>query len=96
MSWEDEIVLRDVTNAGIVVSDRIGREAGSQFDLEETLEAARYASHPYSTHPREVTRKFSHKVSNLLRRIIIWLMSVLSFICIKQFLGERAQFGTLA
>lgn len=54
MSWEDEIVMRDVTNAGLVVSDRIGREVSSQLDLEEALEASRYASHPYSTHPREV------------------------------------------
>lgn len=54
MSWEDEIVIRDVTNAGLVVSDRIGREISSQLDLEESLEASRYASHPYSTHPREV------------------------------------------
>ncbi|KAK9277396.1 hypothetical protein L1049_006939 [Liquidambar formosana] len=53
MSREDEIVLRDVTNAGLVVSDRIGREIAAQIDLEEALEASRYASHPYSTHPRE-------------------------------------------
>lgn len=53
MAWEDEIVLRDVLNAGLVVSDRVGREAAAQLDLEEALEAARYASHPYSTHPRE-------------------------------------------
>ncbi|KHN21609.1 Nuclear pore complex protein Nup155 [Glycine soja] len=53
MSWEDEIVMRDVTNAGLVISDRIGREVSSQLDLEEALEASRYASHPYSTHPRE-------------------------------------------
>ncbi|XP_057963326.1 nuclear pore complex protein NUP155 [Malania oleifera] len=53
MAWEDEVVLRDVMNAGLVVSDRIGREAAAQLDLEESLEAARYASHPYSTHPRE-------------------------------------------
>lgn len=53
MSWENEIVMRDVTNAGLVVSDRIGREASSHLDLEEALEASRYASHPYSTHPRE-------------------------------------------
>lgn len=46
--------MRDVTNAGLVVSDRIGREVASQLDLEEALEASRYASHPYSTHPREV------------------------------------------
>lgn len=54
MPWEEDIVLRDVTNAGLVVSDRIGREVASQLDLEEALEASRYASHPYSTHPREV------------------------------------------
>ncbi|GMJ13372.1 nucleoporin 155 [Hibiscus trionum] len=53
MSWVEEIVLRDVTNAGLAVSDRIGREVASQLDLEEALEASRYASHPYSTHPRE-------------------------------------------
>ncbi|KAK6921602.1 Nucleoporin, Nup133/Nup155-like, C-terminal [Dillenia turbinata] len=53
MSWEDEIVMRDVTNACLVVSDRVGREAAAQLDLEEALEASRYASHPYSTHPRE-------------------------------------------
>ncbi|XP_044489198.1 nuclear pore complex protein NUP155 [Mangifera indica] len=53
MSWGDEIVMRDVTNAGLVVSDRIGREAASQLDVEDALEASRYASHPYSTHPRE-------------------------------------------
>ncbi|XVF43562.1 hypothetical protein PTKIN_Ptkin02bG0049800 [Pterospermum kingtungense] len=52
-SWEEEIVMRDVTNAGLVVSDRIGRELSAQMDLEEALEASRYASHPYSTHPRE-------------------------------------------
>ncbi|EEF36426.1 protein with unknown function [Ricinus communis] len=53
MSWEEEVVLRDVASAGIAVSDRIGREVASQLDLEEALEASRYVSHPYSTHPRE-------------------------------------------
>uniref|UniRef100_A0A1J3JBM7 Nuclear pore complex protein NUP155 n=1 Tax=Noccaea caerulescens TaxID=107243 RepID=A0A1J3JBM7_NOCCA len=53
MSQDEEIVMRDVTNAGLCVGDRIGREAASQLDLEEALEAARYASHPYSTPPRE-------------------------------------------
>lgn len=53
MSREDEIVLRDVTQACLVVSDRIGRDVAAQLDLEEALEASRYASHPYSTHPRE-------------------------------------------
>ena len=55
MSWEDEIVMRDVTNAGLVVTDRIAREGASQIDLEESLEASRYVSHPYSAHPKEVT-----------------------------------------
>ncbi|CAL0312408.1 unnamed protein product [Lupinus luteus] len=53
MSWEEEIVMRDVTNAGLVVSDRIARELSSHLDLEESLEASRYATHPYSTNPRE-------------------------------------------
>ncbi|KAL5699380.1 hypothetical protein ACHQM5_030294 [Ranunculus cassubicifolius] len=53
MSWENEVVLRDVSNAGLVVSDRIGRDAASQLDLEDALEASRYSSHPYSTHPKE-------------------------------------------
>ncbi|XP_058181474.1 nuclear pore complex protein NUP155 isoform X1 [Rhododendron vialii] len=53
MSSENEIVLRDVTNACLVVSDRIGRDLAAHSDLEEALEASRYASHPYSTHPRE-------------------------------------------
>ncbi|XP_043704564.1 nuclear pore complex protein NUP155-like [Telopea speciosissima] len=53
MSREEEIVVRDVTNAGLVVSDRISRDVSAQLDLEEALEAARYASHPYSSHPRE-------------------------------------------
>ncbi|XP_057777560.1 nuclear pore complex protein NUP155-like isoform X1 [Salvia miltiorrhiza] len=51
--WENEVVMRDVTNAGLIVSDRISREIGAQLDLEEALEASRYSSHPYSTHPRE-------------------------------------------
>ncbi|XP_044491621.1 nuclear pore complex protein NUP155-like isoform X2 [Mangifera indica] len=53
MSCEDEVVMRDVANAGLVVSDRIGGEAAAQLDVEDALEASRYASHPYSTHPRE-------------------------------------------
>lgn len=47
-------MMRDVTNAGIALGDRIGREAASHTDLEEALEASRYVSHPYATHPREV------------------------------------------
>ncbi|KAK9130246.1 hypothetical protein Sjap_010733 [Stephania japonica] len=53
MSRDEEIVLRDVSNAGLVVSDRIARDAATHLDLEESLEAARYASHPYSAHPKE-------------------------------------------
>ncbi|KAL8150748.1 hypothetical protein V2J09_020556 [Rumex salicifolius] len=53
MSREEQVSLRDVTNAGIAVSDRITRDVSSYADLEESLEAARYASHPYSTHPKE-------------------------------------------
>ncbi|XP_071690893.1 nuclear pore complex protein NUP155 [Rutidosis leptorrhynchoides] len=53
MSWGNEIVMRDVTKASLVVSDRIGRDVSAQLDLEEALEASRYTSHPYSTHPRE-------------------------------------------
>ncbi|XP_043693925.1 nuclear pore complex protein NUP155-like isoform X2 [Telopea speciosissima] len=53
MSREEEIVVRDVTNAGLVLSDRISRDVSAQIDLEEALEAARCASHPYSSHPRE-------------------------------------------
>lgn len=55
---ENEVVMRDVTNAGLVVGDRIGREISAQLDLEETLEASRYTSHPYATHPREVLNLF--------------------------------------
>lgn len=58
VAWENEVVMRDVTNAGLVVSDRIGREIAGQLDLEEALEASRYSSHPYSSHPREVNGKF--------------------------------------
>lgn len=54
MALDEDVVLRDVTNAGVVISDRIAREAATQLDLEEALEASRYASDPYTTHPREV------------------------------------------
>ncbi|KAL9254939.1 Nuclear pore complex protein NUP155-like protein [Drosera capensis] len=53
MLREEELVLRDVTSAGIVVSDRISRDVAAHLDLEEALEASRYASHPYATHPKE-------------------------------------------
>ncbi|EPS59160.1 hypothetical protein M569_15648, partial [Genlisea aurea] len=50
---DGEIVLKNVTNAGLAVSDRIGREISGHLDLDEALEASRYSSHPYATHPRE-------------------------------------------
>ncbi|KAI5017619.1 hypothetical protein ZWY2020_042507 [Hordeum vulgare] len=64
MAWaEDEAIGPDVALAGLHVSERIGRDARlgggarglAQPDLEEALEASRYASHPYSSHPKEVT-----------------------------------------
>lgn len=66
MSSENEIVLRDVTNACLVVSDRIGRDLAAHSDLEEALEASRYASHPYSTHPREVYYRFKKNQNALI------------------------------
>lgn len=54
MGWRNEIVMRDVTNACPVISNCIIREVGAQLDLEDALEASRYASHPYTAHPREV------------------------------------------
>ncbi|XP_044971518.1 uncharacterized protein LOC123435617 [Hordeum vulgare subsp. vulgare] len=54
MAWaEDEAIGPDVALAGLHVSERIGRDAAAQPDLEEALEASRYASHPYSSHPKE-------------------------------------------
>ncbi|GMH20349.1 hypothetical protein Nepgr_022190 [Nepenthes gracilis] len=53
MPREEQMVLRDVTSAGIVVSDRISRDVGAHLDLEDALEASRYASHPYTTYPKE-------------------------------------------
>ncbi|KAG0501951.1 hypothetical protein HPP92_002023 [Vanilla planifolia] len=53
MAWEDEIVGPDVASAGLHVSECIGRDTASQVDLEEALEASRYTSHPYSSHPKE-------------------------------------------
>jgi hypothetical protein len=55
MAWaEDEAIGPDVASAGLHISERIGRDAAAQPDLEEALEASRYASHPYSSHPKEV------------------------------------------
>ncbi|CAL4929882.1 unnamed protein product [Urochloa decumbens] len=54
MVWGgDEAIGPDVASAGLHVSERIGRDAAAQPDLEEALEASRYASHPYSSHPKE-------------------------------------------
>ncbi|KAH0452700.1 hypothetical protein IEQ34_019999 [Dendrobium chrysotoxum] len=54
MTWEDEIIGTDVASAGLHISECIGRDAASQLDLEEALEASRYTSHPYSSQPKEV------------------------------------------
>jgi nuclear pore complex protein Nup155 len=49
MAWgEDEAISPDMASAGLHISERIGRDAATQLDLEEALEASRYASHPYS------------------------------------------------
>lgn len=53
MAWDDEIIGPDVASAGLHVSERIGKDVAAQLDLEEALEASRYASHPYSSHPKE-------------------------------------------
>lgn len=54
MAWDDEVVGPDVASAGVVVSECIGKDAvAGHLDLEEALEASRYTSHPYSSHPRE-------------------------------------------
>lgn len=55
MAPEDDIVRPDVASAGLHVSERIGQDvASTQLDLEESLEASRYASHPYAAHPKDV------------------------------------------
>lgn len=71
MSWENEINLSDVNSAGLVVTDRIGGDVASHLDLEEALEASRYSSHPYSTHPREVS--------------ILLLLSLYMYVCMYVF-----------
>ncbi|XP_077230476.1 nuclear pore complex protein NUP155-like isoform X2 [Tasmannia lanceolata] len=53
MSWEDETIGPDVATAGRLISDRISRDVAEQLDLEESLEASRYSTHPYSSHPKE-------------------------------------------
>ncbi|CAL4938317.1 unnamed protein product [Urochloa decumbens] len=52
-SGEDEAIGPDVASAGLHVSERIDRDARGQPDLDEALEASRYTSHPYSSHPKE-------------------------------------------
>ncbi|XP_042463574.1 nuclear pore complex protein NUP155-like [Zingiber officinale] len=53
MAWGDETVGLDVASAGLHISERIGRDVAGRLDLEEAIEASRYASHPYSTLPKE-------------------------------------------
>ncbi|WOK93164.1 nuclear pore complex protein [Canna indica] len=53
MAWEDDVVGPDVAFAGLHISERIGKDVASQLDLEEAIEASRYASHPYSSLPKE-------------------------------------------
>ncbi|KAJ0981266.1 hypothetical protein J5N97_009521 [Dioscorea zingiberensis] len=53
MAWENETVGPDVAIAGLHISERIGKDVSGQLDLEEALEASRYASHPFSSHPKE-------------------------------------------
>lgn len=72
MAWQNEILIRDVVNAGTVVSDRIGREMTGHLDLEESLEASRYASHPYSTYPREVLSLFV-SILFVFVRVCVWI-----------------------
>ncbi|PWZ09812.1 hypothetical protein Zm00014a_026525 [Zea mays] len=49
MAWgEDEAISPDMASVGLHVLERIDRDAATQPDLEEALEASRYASHPYS------------------------------------------------
>ncbi len=88
MAREEEIVMLDVTNAGLVVSDRIGREVASQLDLEEALEASRYASHPYTTHPREVISIFFFVALNSWGRLNS--MNYLWHWVIRRFSGVEA------
>ncbi|KAL6505862.1 hypothetical protein OROHE_023241 [Orobanche hederae] len=67
VAWENEVVMRDVTNAGLVISDHISREIAGQLDLEEALEASRYSSHPYSTHPREIWN-LDEKIEDMVKK----------------------------
>ncbi|XP_031491794.1 nuclear pore complex protein NUP155 [Nymphaea colorata] len=49
----DERIASDTAVAGRMVSDYISRDSARRVDLEEALEASRYASHPYSSPPKE-------------------------------------------
>nr|ABF94719.1 retrotransposon protein, putative, unclassified [Oryza sativa Japonica Group] len=57
MAWtEDEAIGPDVASTGLHVSERIGRDAAAQPDLEEGprgLTPRGHASHPYSSYPNE-------------------------------------------
>lgn len=76
MSLDEDILIRDVTNAGLVVSDRIGREVASQLDVEEALEASRYASHPYTTHPREVHCRSNSMTTFIFTRVNLFFKKI--------------------
>ncbi|GJN08603.1 hypothetical protein PR202_ga26542 [Eleusine coracana subsp. coracana] len=82
MAWgEDEAIGPDVASAGLHVSQRIGRDAAAQPDLEEALEASRYASHPYSSHPKESQKSIaalpSRNIYALSKRYECFMMNVM-------------------
>ncbi|WOL20105.1 nuclear pore complex protein [Canna indica] len=53
MAWEDDIVGSDVATAGLVISDRIAKEAAGHVDLKDALEASKLASNNYSSYPKD-------------------------------------------
>ena len=70
----DGVVMRDVTHAGLVVSDRINNDISNRLDLEDSLAAARLSSHPYTTHPKEVVFFFVYWICSIsygLGRLLI-------------------------
>jgi hypothetical protein len=55
MSLEDEVAVADIEVAGRLLTDSIARDLRfASCDLQDALDAARFASHPYSTPPKEV------------------------------------------
>lgn len=59
MSMEGEAVGADVEAAGRLLSDTISRDLRfASGDLVDTLDAARFASHPYSSPQKEVSSLF--------------------------------------